>query len=135
MDSKEIVKQNEERFQEALKNDDSLEEWICINFACHNISKMILSKSNVSLDDDRFYDRLQTATLNVYSRVKEGVKPKRLSSYVYWFCVGAFQGPKAKKEDLELSYEFSVENGYDVPVDILGERMYELDGMQCMSEE
>lgn len=88
--------------------------------ACKALSKRILK---VSLDDMVFHDRLMDAVLKVMGNIENGVRPNKLSSYCYFPCLGSFCGPKAVKEDTEYSYELSVENGYDVAVDMLGEQI------------
>lgn len=91
--------------------------------ACKALSKKILK---VSLDDMIFHDRLMEAVVKVMGNIKKGVRPSRLSSYCYYPCLGSFCGPKAVKEDTEYSYEMSVENGYDVAVDMSGEQINDI---------
>lgn len=132
------VKEQEEVFQEALShyrvfNDKKSRDiiWMRVYEACKANAKKLLK---VSLDDMVFHDRLMTAVDSCIGYIlyehpnKKGVmqppsNPRSLVTFCYLPTLAAFCGPKAIKEDAELSYEQSVENGYDIPTNILSERI------------
>lgn len=96
--------------------------WLRIYEACKANAKRILK---VSISDDKFHDRLMDAVMTCYRYiVQEHKRPEKLGTYCYLPTLSAFCGYKAIREDKELSYEQSVSNGYDVAVDILGNRDY-----------
>lgn len=133
METKLSPQEQEERFQFALKhwrehNDSkSWEEiWLRVYEACKANAKKMLK---VSLEDEVFHERLMTVVETVIRYIKFGnrnsgpVNPDKLITYCHLPVVGAFFGIRAVKEDNELSYEQSVENGYDIATNILGERI------------
>lgn len=130
------IDEQEEQFQSALKhyrlyNDKRSYDimFIRVYEACKANAKKLLK---VSLDDMLFHDRLMRAvdicmtyiTKEHYNKKRERVPPCdpiKLITFCYLPTLGAFFGPKAIKEDTELSYEVFVENGYDTPTNITGE--------------
>lgn len=66
-------------------------------------------------------ERSVDATIMVMDRIiRLNKHPQKLSSYCFWPCKAALQGPKAMREDLE-GINYDVE---DTPINILGERDY-----------
>lgn len=136
MEERLSAKEQEEQFQSALKhyrlhNDKRSYDimFIRVYEACKANAKCLLK---VSLDDMVFHDRLMRAvdtcmtyiTKEHYNKKRELVPPcdpNKLITFCHLPTLGAFCGPKAIKEDAELSYEQSVENGYDIPTNIIGE--------------
>lgn len=130
------IKEQEEAFQEALShyrvfNDKKSRDeiWIRIYEACKANAKKLLK---VSLDDMLFHDRLMTAVESCIRYIlyehpnKKGVmqpptNPESLGTFCYLPTLAAFCGPKAIRDDKEESYEQFVENGYDIPTNIIGE--------------
>ena len=124
--------EQENAFQEAYthwsiyKDKESYDEiWIRVYAACEAMAKKMLK---VSLSDDVFHDRLMEAVEKVIqyttqphkNRCRQTVpptRPRKLITYVALPVAGAFFGPKAVKEDSEVSYE---PNDNQAAVDILG---------------
>ena len=137
----------ENAFQEAYthwsiyKDKVSYDEiWIRVYEACKAMAKKMLK---VSLSDDVFHDRLMDAVekvihyttenhLNKKRQLVPPTRPKRLITYVALPVAGAFFGPKAVKEDTEVSYEFQTSKDNQMAVDILG---YQIDGIMSDYEE
>ena len=105
------------------------EIWMRVYEACKANAKKLLK---VSLDDMLFHERLMRAVETCIKYIlydhpnKKGImqpptNPKSLGTFCYFPTLAAFCGPKAIKEDNELSYEYSVENGYDISTNIIGE--------------
>lgn len=126
------VAEQEKEFQSAMSHWDTYKDiesyhtvWLRVYESCKANAKRILK---VSLDDGVFYDRLMTAVGTVIRYIFDnGQRPVNLGTYCYLPTLSAFCGYKAIREDKELSYEQSVSNGYDVAVDILGNRDYNYD--------
>ena len=124
-----VTEQNK-AFSEAMdnwllhKDKKSLDTiWVRVYEACKADAKRLLK---VSLDDGVFHDRLMDAVMTVMRYIiEDGKVPKSIITFCYLPTLAAFCGPKAIKEDKEYSYEFSVDNGYDLPINILGEQIYD----------
>ena len=139
--------EQENAFQEAYshwtiyKDKESYDEiWLRVYAACEAIAKKMLK---VSLSDAVFHDRLMDAVekvmhyttenhLNKKRQLGPPTRPKKLITYVALPVCGAFFGPKAIKEDTEVSYELQVSKENQVAVDILG---YPIDDMMSDYEE
>lgn len=122
-------KEQEDLFQKAMSEYDADPSntsaytmiWIRVLEACKANAKKMLK---VKIPDDTFYDRLMDSVETVMRYILvNGKRPRKLITYCYLPTLGKFFGPSAKKEDLEYSYETSVENGYDIAVNEIGERI------------
>lgn len=106
------IAKREEQFQEALENWLSTGEskyWDEIYYrvydACHNITAKMLT--GVSIDPERFEDHVMDSTLYTLKRIKQGMKPKKLSSYCYLVCKGIVHGKKTQFQDsIVYLYEY-----------------------------
>ena len=116
------------------------EIWMRIYAACEAMAKTMLK---VPLSDDVFHDRLMEAVekvihyttedhLNRQRRMVPPTRPRKLITYVALPVSGSFFGPKAIKEDTEVSYEFQVSKDNQAAVDILG---YPIDAMMSDYED
>ena len=118
------IEEQEARFQEAYdhwliyKDKESSDEiWLRVYEACKAMAK---KKIQVSLSDDIFHDRLMKAVETVIkyilydhnNRKRQTVpptRPRKLITFVAWPVIAAFQGPEARREDIEMSYEGLIE--------------------------
>lgn len=117
------VSEQEEEFQHYLrlyrqepKKEYADKLWLRVYEAC----KAKLSTYYKNIYNPNFEDRVMESTETVMRYIMNGADPLCLGKYVAWPVYGAAYGKKAVREDSELSYEESVENGYDVAVDLLG---------------
>ena len=111
------IKQKEENFQNALmgyrrsvesgnmtqakKEWDNM--WIYVLEACTNVCKKRASDLKVSIWD--LDEKALDATINVMRSIEKGNNPKKLSSFVYLFCIGTIHNKKARQWDELFSYE------------------------------
>lgn len=107
--SKEEIAAREKQFQDALaeyRATGSKAAWDCMYFrvadAVHNIAAKKLV--GVKLDPEVFEDRCADATLYIMKRIRQGLDPGKLSSYVYLCVIGRFYSEKAKFEDRNIMY-------------------------------
>lgn len=108
--------EQEELFQEAMKEWDSTNSkdawdrmWLRVYECCKAIA--IKKAPGKPLLEERAMD----ATILVMDRIERlGNHPARLSSYCYWPVIASIQGPKARKEDLELALQDELEGFEEV---------------------
>lgn len=114
---KQIVKEKEAKFQSVLRDyRQSVETgditeakkawddmWICVLDACTNVCKKRASDLKVSIWD--LDEKALDATINVMRSIEKGNNPKKLSSFVYLFCIGTIHNKKARQWDELFSYE------------------------------
>ena len=112
-ENKETVKEKERAFQEALREyrvSGSKEAWDSVFFlvfdACKNIAK---SKANGIVIND-LEEKALNATCKVCKNIKEGVNPKKLSSYCYLFTIGEIWSKKAIRWERSQSFEEAFDN-------------------------
>lgn len=118
------VSEQELEFQAALSdyrngNKKALDIiWIRVYEAC----KAKIACYYKGIPNLNFHDRVLDATEKVMRYITEnGANPRILGKYVAWPCYGSAYSKKAVQEDSELSYEVSIENGYDIAIDINGD--------------
>lgn len=107
MNSTEVVKENEQKFQDAYNKKDWDTMWICVYFACLNIGK---SKCNGIRVED-LEGKCLDATIKIMKRIKEGIHPSRLSSYCYLFTIGELWSKKHRRwEEQSVSFDGYFDN-------------------------
>lgn len=103
------LKIREEEYQRAIdeyrrtKSKESWELlWRYVMDCCHNIcAKKLIG---VRIDPDTFEDRVMDSAAYTMRRIREGLNPRKLSSYCYLVCVGRLYGQKALFEDRCIVY-------------------------------
>lgn len=100
--------ENEKAFQQALLENNTDKMWECVYAACTNVCKSIYAKRGFVASEDILYDKSMEATMMVMRNILErGVRPEKLSSYVYLRCLCFINGYKedrfAKKLEEKLS--------------------------------
>lgn len=111
------VKEKEKKFQDALSSyRKSVENgnmyqakldwdkmWFCVLEACTNMCKKRAGTLKVSVLD--LDEKSVDATINVMRSIQRGTNPKKISSFVYLFCIGAMHNKKSRQWDELYSYE------------------------------
>lgn len=103
--TKEQLAQTELSFQEHLKGyratgckKDWDEMWFLVYDCCKNMALGML-KFHAETPDEVLFGRINEATCKIMQNIKDGVNPKKLSSYCYLPTLGYIQGSKAQRED------------------------------------
>lgn len=103
--------EQERLFQEAISDweiSGSKAAWDRMWIRVHECCRALALK--IAPGKDKVEERAMDATITVMDRIKRLNKhPNKLSSYCFWPVVGALQGPKAKKEDMELALQDEIE--------------------------
>lgn len=119
--------EQESAFQEAMSKwvanpDDKKaydEMWLRVHECCKAAASKICK--GIPMPSDVFHDRVMEATMKCMRYILDnGKRPIKLSSFCYLPTLGSMQGPRARREDTELSYEASVENGYEAAINEIG---------------
>lgn len=111
------IKEKEKKFQDALSSyRQSIENgnisqakidwdnmWLYVLDACTNVCKKRAADLKVSIWD--LDEKALDATINVMRSIEKGNNPKKLSSFVYLFCIGTIHNKKARQWDELFSYE------------------------------
>lgn len=101
----------ERLFQEAINDweiSGSKEAWDRMWIRIYECCRALALK--IAPGKDKVEERAMDATVIVMDRIKRLNKhPNKLSSYCYWPVVGALQGPKAKREDMEMNLQDEIE--------------------------
>lgn len=90
LDKKLSTKEKEEVFQKAYDENDDLTMWECVIDCCKNI---MLSKCKGIVVRD-LEDKILDAACNVMEKIKEGKRPKKLSSFCYLYAIGVLWNKK-----------------------------------------
>ena len=106
--SKEEIKQREVHFQELqdiyFANGDKPSwdlMWKYVNDACSNSAKKQLR--GILTDD--LEGKVTDATMLVMSKIKNGTRVNKLSSFVYWYVKGVLFNKKVAFEEQAWSYD------------------------------
>lgn len=100
--NKQAVEENERNFQEALSlwvETSDKKDWdrmfFCVHKACLYMAKNKCYNIVVRDLDDKVMD----ATLDVMNKIKEGIKPDKLSSFCYLYTIGKLWSKKEIRWD------------------------------------
>lgn len=120
MTNKSICKQNQETFDKAwdlfwhgidINNKSQLDKqwkimWECVYLACCNIGKTKARGIRIQDLEDKCLD----ATCKIMENIGRGVRPEKLSSYVYLFCIGQLWNKKYIEWERSQSFEDIFDN-------------------------
>lgn len=135
--NKQAVEENEKAFQDALslwvKTNDK-KQWdkmfFCVQKACLYMAKNKCHNIVVRDLDDKVMD----ATLDVMSKIKEGVRPKKLSSFCYLYTIGRLWSKKEIRWDRadNVDYYLNVSKysyDFDENDELVVDTIYEKDNL------
>ena len=113
LSTKAIVEQKEAAFQECLsrydasptkQNWDAL--WPFVQEACMNMAKSKCYGLKVLNLDDKVLD----ATIKIMEKIKDGIRPKKLSSYCYLYVIGQLWNIKLQRQEKEIDIDSFLDN-------------------------
>ena len=113
MGSSTIVEQKEAAFQECLsrydlnptkQNWDAL--WPFVLDACMNMAKSKCYGVKVLNLDDKVLD----ATIKIMEKIKDGIRPRKLSSYCYLYVIGQLWNIKLQRQEKEIDIDSFLDN-------------------------